>query len=172
MLAPFLPFSFDVNVFVKKRLFPPLHLSGEYEKCLREPKHFIFSLFVVTVTVTHPVFYETALLFLLSPWIKSCCHSWLALNHLPLLFYFEGGFIGFLSHSCVGIDLVVKLTSAEKMKIDMTRLGLSLEGRDSHFLHSVQIGCRTIVLKMSLLKLVERLFSYICFGVERLAQLW
>lgn len=69
MLAPFLSFSFDVNVFVRKRLFPSLHLSGDYEKCFREPKHFIFSLFVVTVTVTHPVFYETVLLFLLLPWI-------------------------------------------------------------------------------------------------------
>lgn len=61
MLAPFLSYSFDVNVFVRKRLFPSLHLSGDYEKCFREPKHFIFSLFVVTGTVTHPVFYETVL---------------------------------------------------------------------------------------------------------------
>lgn len=65
MLAPFLSFSFDVKVFVRKCLFPSLDPSGEYEKCLREPKHFIFSLFVVTVAVTHPAFYESVLLFLL-----------------------------------------------------------------------------------------------------------
>lgn len=130
MLASFLSFCFDVSVFVRKCLFPPLYLFGEYKRCLREPKHFIFSLFVGTVTVTHPAFYETALLFLLSPWIKYCCHSWLALNRLRLPFYFEGGFIGFLSHSCAEIDLVFKLTSAGKIKIDMTCLGLSLKGRD------------------------------------------
>lgn len=70
MLAPFLSLSFDVSLFVRKCLFPWLHLSGEYEKCFREPKHLIFSLFVVTVTVTHPAVCGTAMLFLLSPWIK------------------------------------------------------------------------------------------------------
>lgn len=66
---------------------------------------FIFPLFAVTVTVTHPESYGTPLLFLLAPWIVECCHSWLALNHLPLVFYFEGGFIGFLSRLCVENDL-------------------------------------------------------------------
>lgn len=96
-------------------------------------KPFIFSLCVVTVTVTHPVFYETTLLFLLSPWIKQCCHSWLALNHSPLLLCFEGGYIGFLSNSCAEIDLAFSLTSAEEIKIDTTCLGLSLEECDRNF---------------------------------------
>lgn len=122
-------------------------------KCLREPKHFIFSLFVVTVTVTHPTLCEMALLFLLSPWIKRCCHSWLALNHLPLLPGFEGGFIGFLSHSCAEIDLVFKLTSAGKIKIDMACLGLSLEGVTVIFAQLHFCTVRELELKMSLVKL-------------------
>lgn len=91
----------------------------------REAAPFIFSLFAVTVTVTHPESYGTLLLFLLAPWIMECCHSWLALNHLPLVFYFEGGFIGFLSRSCVENDLELEPTSAVKIKIDTTSMGLT-----------------------------------------------
>lgn len=138
MLAPFLSLGFDVNFFVKKRLFSSLCPSGEYEKCSVEPKHSTFSLFVVTVTVTHPELHGTRLLFLLSPWITSCCHSWPTLNHLPLLCCFKGGFIGFLSHSCAEIDLVFKLTSAGKIKIDMTCLGLTCEECKSHFFCTVR----------------------------------
>lgn len=90
-----------------------------------ESTPFIFSLFVVTVTVTHPESSRTFLLFLLTPWIMECCHSWLALNHLPLVFYFEGGFIGFLSRLCVENDLELEPTSAVKIKIDMTSMGLT-----------------------------------------------
>lgn len=91
-------------------------ISGETPR-RSETAPFIFSLFVVTVTVTHPQSYRTLLLFLLTPWIMDCCHSWLALNHLPLVFYFEWGFIGFLSRLCVENDLELEPTSAVKIKI-------------------------------------------------------
>lgn len=125
-LVSFHRFIFDVNVSVKGKTGSSHQATRSEETPWRsESAPFIFPLFVVTVTVTHPESYRTPLLFLLTPWIMQCCHSWLALNHLPLVFYFEGGFIGFLSRLCVENDLELEPTSAVKIKIDMTSMGLT-----------------------------------------------
>lgn len=108
------------------KTLPSHQATSSGEMPLRsETAPFIFSLFVVMVTVTHPQSYRTLLLFLLTPWIMQCCHSWLALNHLPLVFYFEGGFIGFLSRLCVKKDLKLELTSAVKINNDKITMGLT-----------------------------------------------
>lgn len=66
----FFPFSFDVKVFVKKRkkalCAPRTYRAFGRNASENQNTSFIFSLFVVTVTVTHPASYGTPLLFLLS----------------------------------------------------------------------------------------------------------
>lgn len=82
------------------------------------------------------------------------CSESFTINHL--LFYFEGGFIGFLSHPCVEIDSVVKLTSAVKIKIDMIRKGLSLEECHRSMLFDVNRGSFTHVCPSSKKNFVDR----------------
>lgn len=103
----FFPFSFDVKVFSKEKKKDSLrspNLSGVREKCLGEPKHFIHICSVCRYSNRHSssVVRDGVVIPSLLPWITKCCHSWLPLNRLPLVFYFEGGFIGFLSRSCAG----------------------------------------------------------------------
>lgn len=80
------------------------NLSGVREKCLGEPKHFIHIFSVCRYSNRHSssVVRDGVVIPPLLPRITECCHSWLPLNRLPLVFYFEGGFIGFLSRSCAG----------------------------------------------------------------------
>lgn len=61
-LAPFRSLGFDVNVFVGNVSFP-LCIGGILE-FLKRTETLFFFVFVVTVTVTHPVLYEMRLLFL------------------------------------------------------------------------------------------------------------
>lgn len=124
MLASFLRSTFVGKVFVRKRL-SSLPKSSRWFGEKRNCSIHTIALFAVTVTVSHPESYGTPLLFRPAPWIMECCHSWLALNHLPLVFYFEGGFIGFLSRLCVENDLELEPTSAVKIKIDTTSAGLT-----------------------------------------------
>lgn len=79
-----------------------------------------------------------------------------SLNHVPLLLCFEGGFIVFLSHSCAEINFVISLTSGERIKIDMTCLGLRNVTVIIGQLHICTV--REPEVKMSLLKMLERLF--------------
>lgn len=117
----FFPFSFDVQVFVKgekKTLCAPrTYRAFGRNASENQNTSFIFSLFVVTVTVTHP--------------------ASLTLDHvvLPQLAAFESFTISVLlwrriywisvMFMCRENDLELKPTSAVKIEIDMTSMSLT-----------------------------------------------